>query len=63
MESQPKNPEFRKNPENLHSCCDRVPITIVIMEHPDKPDTYISRYCYISNHFSVMHADLTTGLV
>ena len=56
MESQPQNPEFRNNPENLHPCFDRVLITIAIMEHPD---TYIFRYCYISKHFSVMHADLT----
>ena len=23
MESQPQNPEFRKNPENVHPCIER----------------------------------------
>ena len=61
MESQPQNPEFRNNPVNLHPCFDRILITKAILEHPDKPDTYIFRYCYISKHFSVIHAYKTTS--
>ena len=30
MESQPQNPEFRNNPENVHPCCAHSKTNIVL---------------------------------
>ena len=37
MESQPQNPQFRNNPENLHPCINLVTqLLILILNHGDQ---------------------------